>query len=201
MTASAKAVPHEYIEKNLAVELADIKLAGAIPGDDVRLSTQGATGALADPFVGTDKPVTLKKISLAGSKADNYAITFSKVTATILKRQVPEPGAATSLVYTGVQQQTAIGENPFYAITDNTGVDVGDFSATVTLLDSVNYRWANSDSNPIQSPWSISPKALADSFCLHRGGGERDLLRHRLYARAGRGGQRPGRGPAGGRGF
>jgi len=58
-------------------------LNGAISGDAVDLNTAGATGAFADPNVGTNKPVLVSGLTLTGADAGNYNLTQPSLTANI----------------------------------------------------------------------------------------------------------------------
>jgi filamentous hemagglutinin family protein len=59
-------------------------LTNAVAGDAVALSLAGATGAMADKNVGTDKPVVLAGVALSGADAANYTLTdASNPTVTI----------------------------------------------------------------------------------------------------------------------
>lgn len=57
-------------------------LAGAITGDAVTLSLAGASGTMADKNAGTNKPVTIAGVALAGADAVNYSLTDAS-TATV----------------------------------------------------------------------------------------------------------------------
>ncbi len=62
------------------------RLNGVITADlgNVTLATSGATGAFADPSVGTNKLVTISGLTLSGSAAGNYALTQPTTTADIV---------------------------------------------------------------------------------------------------------------------
>ena len=57
------------------------------------LVATGATGTLADKNVGTDKPVTVGGLSLAGADAGNYTVTAAAgATATITPLGITSSG-------------------------------------------------------------------------------------------------------------
>jgi hypothetical protein len=58
-------------------------LNGVISGDAVALNTAGATGAFADPNVGTNKTVLVSGLTLSGADAGNYNLTPPALTANI----------------------------------------------------------------------------------------------------------------------
>src|SRR5205814_295702 len=81
-------------------------------GDDVSVSTAGATGTFADKNFGLSKPVTVSGLSLSGAAAGNYAIgSVSPVTARITQKGLTITGltAPSSKVYDGTTTATVTG--------------------------------------------------------------------------------------------
>ncbi len=66
-----------------ALDTSAATLAGVIAGDDVRLDTSGALGALDTKDVGTGINVTVSGLALAGADAGNYILTQPTTTADI----------------------------------------------------------------------------------------------------------------------
>ena len=81
---------------------------------------------------------------------------------TIERQSVAVPKAVEGLVYDG-SEQTGVPEGEKYNITGNTGTDArDDYSATATLLDSTNYKWADNTTDPQNIPWKIAQAKLED---------------------------------------
>jgi len=100
--------------------------------------------------------------------AGNYTLTVSvpntsvshtgkaTYTFTIAKAAVTKPTVTnTSFVYDGSVQTLAIAANANYTVTGNTATIVGDYFATVGLIDKTNYQWADGKIEDISLPWSI----------------------------------------------
>jgi phage tail protein X len=73
-------------------------LVGVVTGDNVTLSG-AATGAFADPNVGTAKTVTVASLTLAGLPASNYTLTLPAVTAAITRAAASVNPNAASKTY------------------------------------------------------------------------------------------------------
>ena len=68
---------------NATLILTNAALAGNLDGTNVVLSTTNATGAFADPNVGSNKPVQVSGLTLSGSATNNYAFSQPATNATI----------------------------------------------------------------------------------------------------------------------
>ena len=103
------------------------------------------------------------KVYYAGAQIvdDNY-FTF-----TINKIQVAVPVAASGLEYTGgLLTGVAVAEDMdgIYTVTGGSATNVGNYTATVGLVDTINYEWADPEFDGTVS-WSIAKRALtADMF-------------------------------------
>ena len=103
------------------------------------------------------------KVYYAGAQIvdDNY-FTF-----TINKIQVAVPVAASGLEYTGgLLTGVAVAEDMdgIYTVTGGSATNVGNHTATVGLVDTINYEWADPEFDGTVS-WSIAKRALtADMF-------------------------------------
>jgi autotransporter-associated beta strand protein len=69
----------------------------AIAGDAVNIITSGATGAFADPNVGTSKPVIISGLALAGADSGNYIPQASATASITPKAASVTPNAATKV--------------------------------------------------------------------------------------------------------
>jgi hypothetical protein len=65
------------------LNLSSATLAGVASGDEVTLDTNSAAGVFADANVGTNKPVTVSGLTLAGAGAGNYGLTQPAAVADI----------------------------------------------------------------------------------------------------------------------
>ena len=83
-------------------------------------------------------------ITLTGLSTDNYELAYYKGTLTVNKAEVNVPEAKAGLVYNGT---TLVGveENALYTVTNGSATNAGTYTATVTLKDTVNYKWANAE--------------------------------------------------------
>ena len=90
---------------------------------------------------------------------DTRTFTISRRTVT-----VPSP-AFTSTTYTGNKITSGITANDYYTVVDNGGTNVGTYSVTVTLKDTVNTRWNKSenDTAPISYTYSITQATVTFS--------------------------------------
>jgi len=73
--------------------------------------------------------------------------TIGENNGNLMKVEVSVP-AVQGKEYTGSQLQADISATERYMVQNEGGVDVGNYPVTLTLADSVNYRWAGGDSNP-----------------------------------------------------
>jgi hypothetical protein len=77
-------------------------LSGVLGSDDVHLSTSGATGTMADKNVGSQKPVTVSSLTLAGADAGNYGVaTPSGLSVSITPKTLTAVYAGTARAYDG----------------------------------------------------------------------------------------------------
>ena len=73
----------------------------------------------------------------------------------IAKLTVATPKGISGLTYTGEEQQ-GIESNEAYTLTGATGTDAGAYTATATLVNSINYAWADGSADATkQIAWSI----------------------------------------------
>ena len=93
-------------------------------------------------------------------KKGSGASTTIKIT--VSKLAVDVPIANQDLVYNGAEQiGVAASADNYYSLSDNTGTNAGDYTATATLLDEANTRWNTADpddTTPKEIGWSIAKK-------------------------------------------
>jgi hypothetical protein len=99
-------------------------LSGVVTGDVVTLNTGATTASFADPNVGTNKPVTVGGLALAGADAGNYSLTQpTGLTADITPATLSVTADAQTMTYGG----------PVPALTFTTGGLVGGDTAASVL--------------------------------------------------------------------
>jgi hypothetical protein len=90
---------------------------------------------------------------------DNYApITTltSTVSIAVAKAVVQKPAVTTDrIAANGTERSAGIADDARYTVTGGTGVNSGNYSATVTLKDADNYIWDDGTSAPLTLPWRI----------------------------------------------
>ena len=70
----------------------------------------------------------------------NCPVVSTTRSFTINKASVTVP-TVNNLYYNASKQTSGLTDTEFYTVTDNGGTNVGDYSATLTLKDKVNYKW------------------------------------------------------------
>ncbi len=81
------------------------------------------------------------------------------LTWTVNKATVTVP-TAKSLTYNG-SEQTAFVSNDLYKASGDKQTNAGSYTATFTLNDTTNYKWANSETASVTVSWSIAKKSVA----------------------------------------
>jgi uncharacterized repeat protein (TIGR02543 family) len=80
------------------------------------------------------------------SAGSNYTIHFTGATFTINKATVTVSEAIASAVYNGTVQTADIQNTDLYTVSENKGgTNVGDYNVKLTLKDSTNYAWSDSE--------------------------------------------------------
>ena len=97
------AADRAYEPGNLEVTLSGGTVSGVISGDDVTLDLTSAKGTMEDDAAGTNKPVNVFDVKLAGEKAHNYYLNdpVTGVTVTITKASQAAPAAPEAETVTG----------------------------------------------------------------------------------------------------
>ena len=126
----------------------------------------------------TDKDYTVGS-GLAGkyiyvvvtAKKPNYGnATFTDITdptnngsATVMKININKPTASGTYTYNGTTQTLTINgiDTGKMNVSGNTGIDAGNYTATVTLKDSSNYQWSDGTIENITFNWVIQLKTIA----------------------------------------
>jgi hypothetical protein len=100
-------------------------LMGVLPGDNVTLSTAGASGSFASKNVGTGVIVTVSGLTLGGAQAANYTVTATTTTANIAPALLTVTAVANTKVYDGTTSAAAL---PTITSGKLLGTDTAEFS-------------------------------------------------------------------------
>ncbi|MCQ2079052.1 MAG: hypothetical protein MJZ38_03220 [archaeon] len=92
----------------------------------------------------------------------NYTATEVWGSFKVLQIAVTEPTASMMPIYYSGEAKNVAGyitnfDNTYMTIRDNIQTDVGDYTATVTLRDTKNYKWAAHTGTSLTFPWRILP--------------------------------------------
>ena len=120
-------------------------------GNDV---LYGTLGRVAGETVGT------YAFTLGTLANDNYVLVLdtSAPTYVITKAEVVAPEIS-GKEYNGTLQKADVVANDLYEIENNGGTDAGSYKVKLTLKDSTNYKWTDSDEAFIELTYSISKVA------------------------------------------
>ena len=117
-------------------------------------SIDGNTGKKADSYTTT---VTLKDIvNYKWTDGDSKPLSL---VWSITKKSIDKPVVSGNLVYNGADQ-TLISPKEWYTVAGGTGKKADNYTTTVTLIDIVNYKWTDGDSEPLSLSWTISVKEV-----------------------------------------
>lgn len=135
-------VSNKEITYNQDVPAFTYEVQGLINGETAENVIKGTPTYTCAYAKGTN--VGTYDITLTGLSADNYELAYYKGTLTVNKAEVNVPEAKAGLVYNGT---TLVGveENALYTVTNGSAKNAGTYTATVTLKDTVNYKWANAE--------------------------------------------------------
>ena len=97
-------------------------------------------------------------IGLTGCGGDDATTPFSGQTLKIAKPALSK----TWVFYTGSEYTVALNPaNPAYTLGgESSATEIGDYTATVTLVDAANTEWADGTTAPLSLPWSIEPEKI-----------------------------------------
>ena len=130
------------------------------------VNTGAITWESSDPTIATvseEGVVTAHKVGTVTitARAENDSTVTATSEVTVTPGLVTIPTAEAGLVYNS-ESQTGVPESndSKYTITGNTATNAGNYTATVSLVDPVNYKWADNTTANKQISWSIAPKTL-----------------------------------------
>jgi hypothetical protein len=92
--------------------------------------------------------------SITAAYESDTTIGSASLTLTVNPRRVTIPTAANGLKWTG-GEQTGVANGRGYTVTGGTGIDIGGYTATATLDNTVNYVWSDNTTEPKIIAWSI----------------------------------------------
>ncbi|MBO7149958.1 MAG: hypothetical protein J6V71_03585, partial [Clostridia bacterium] len=88
--------------------------------------------------------------------AVNYQERSVEIVFNVAKKDVEQPTLSTTqMVYNGAIQKPSVQTNDVYTVTNNGGLNVGDYHVVLTLKDKANYEWANGDSEDLTLNYEI----------------------------------------------
>ena len=120
---------------------------------------KGAADSTYDAKMPTDAGSYTVKAVVAES--DNYLGGQDTADFTIAKATVTAPAIA-GKTYTGEKLTADVAESDVYTIVNNGGTNVGNYDVVLTLKDSTNYKWSDSDNAAKTLTFTIS-KATASA--------------------------------------
>jgi hypothetical protein len=154
-----------------------LSISGALPGDDVAPDASPATASFADASVGSQKPVTVTGLALAGADGGNYVIAPVSLLANILPAPLLVKANDTNRVY-GVanpaftasyngfvpgEDTSVLKGNPAFTTTANINSPAnGTYPITVTAgnLSSANYNFTFASGQLTITPASGLPQKI-----------------------------------------
>ncbi len=147
---------------------------------NITFDTNGGTGSMAMETVIRGQQYTLPECGFTppryklfdtwdrGDPGTTISITADTIIYAVWKDisgiPVHAPEGKT-LTYDGTEQ-TGVAEGDHYTVTGNTGTNAGDYTATVSLTDSVHYCWEDGTVEDRTVAWKISPKAVTPTVTL-----------------------------------
>jgi len=139
----------------VALNTGSATLSGTISGDSVSLATSGALGTMSDKNVGTNKPVAVGGLALAGADATNYTLTdTSNASVDISARGITSSGiVAIDRVYDAT---TVVALDTSGAVLNNTIAGDGISLVTSGVFGNMSNKTAGAN-----KPVTISGLALA----------------------------------------
>ena len=90
--------------------------------------------------------------------ATNYTEATGSATIVISRAPIDAPTARTDLVYNGTLQTGVEANDEYYTITNNTGTNANQYTATLTLKS--NYAWRDNSTDTLRISWSIAKYGL-----------------------------------------
>ncbi len=113
---------------------------------------------------GEGDSVSIKNVSDSGNYsciltfnylADSVSVKVDGISVTV-ERASLQPPVIPSAVYSGLELSPGIGESALYSFSDEKFINSGTYKIKVTLIDSENYRWADTDSEYTFSDFVIN---------------------------------------------
>ena len=111
-------------------------------------TVDSATGAVHIVKAGT------ATITATAEETSDYTSATRSYTLTVNPKSVAIPTAASGLKWTG-SEQTGVASGEGYTVANGTETAVGNYTASATLTNTVNYQWSDNTTTPKDIPWSI----------------------------------------------
>ena len=102
-------------------------------------------------------------VAIASIDNGNYVLTNPTQPFTIQKQEVPLP-VIDSVVYNGEMQTAGLSYSNLYTVQNEGGTDAGEYDVVLTLTDSNNYKWADTDEESVTLTFVIEKMILHPYF-------------------------------------
>ncbi|WP_254053380.1 beta strand repeat-containing protein [Singulisphaera sp. GP187] len=133
------------------LNLNNLTLAGVVPGDDLALKSDGATGTFDSKNAGMGKTVTVAGLSLSGADAANYDLVHPTTTANI---------AAVTLTISGITANDKVYDGDTDATLDTTNALLVGFMAGDDVALDVGSATGNFDSKNVGTGKTVAVAGL-----------------------------------------
>jgi len=100
-----------------------------------------------------------EKVTISYSYDD--IVKTAEVAVRVNKAEVEIPSDNSVYRYTGEPQNTVIADTELFTAVSEPQTIPGNYFATVTLRDGINYKWISSEDITVSVPWSILPKLIS----------------------------------------
>lgn len=107
-----------------------------------------------DSFRYGDVKITINYTDCGETRSVDIEVTVKKI-------EIDIPVDNGEHYYDGELKTAAINSTEFYTATGNTGITVGKYTVTVTLLDSDNYCWKGNENVSVNIPWEILKRSVS----------------------------------------
>ena len=107
--------------------------------------------------------VTAKKANYTDATFNDITDNSTNGSETVTKANLSKPTVAGTYTYNGGSQTVSLSgyNSETMNVSGNTGIDAGDYTATISLKDSNNYQWSDGSTGNVTLSWKINAKSVA----------------------------------------